>query len=176
MVRSFIESLRQVQEGSGAGLEPQRVIAPGEMENRETPVPLGSRPVAYTWMTLGRPALGSNALLAEGSGDALFSSLAYDEVWAATMRALTKGYEILSSDKDSGHIIAQPVAVSNADPASASLDILVEKRGTDVGVNIHVQANMEIPLAERTYLYKSLFEDIAIILSVGVGGGVHLLS
>jgi tetratricopeptide (TPR) repeat protein len=175
-VRSFVESLRQVKERTGAGLESQRVSAPGVMENREPPVPVGSRPVSYTWTILGRPVLGSNTLLAEGSGDALFSSLAYDEVWAATIKALTKGYEILYSDKNSGQIIAQPVAVSNADPASASLSILVEKRGADVGVNVGVAADAEMPLAIKTSLYKSLFEDVAIILSVGVGGGVQSVS
>ncbi len=175
-VRSFVESLRQVEERTGAGLEPQRVSAPGVMENREPPVPVGSRPVSYTWTILGRPVLGSNTLFAEGSGDALFSSLAYDEVWAATIKALTKGYEILYSDKNSGQIIAQPVAVSNADPASASLSILVEKRGADVGVNVGVAADVEMPPAKKTSLYKSLFEDIAIILSVGVGGGAQSVS
>ena len=139
-------------------------------ENRDPPVPFGSRPVSYTWTTLARPVLGANALLAEGSGDALYSSVTFDEVWAATLRALTKGFEVLYSDKSSGRIIVQPVAVSKADPASASLSIGVDKRGADVGVNIHVQGDVEMPPAKRASLYKSLFEDIAVILSVGVGG------
>jgi len=171
-VRSFVESLRQVEERTGARPESRRVSAPGATENREPPVPVGTRPVSYAWTILGRPVLGSKALFAEGSGDALFSSFAYDEVWAATIKALTKGYEILYSDKNSGRIMAQPVAVSSADPASASLNIQVEKRGADIGVNVGVAAGVEMPPAKRTSLYKSLFEDIAVILSGGVGGGV----
>jgi tetratricopeptide (TPR) repeat protein len=175
-VRSFIESLRQVQGRTDAGFEPKRDGNPEMMGDEEPPARVGSRPVSYTWSILDRPTLGSNALLAKGSGDALYTSITYDEVWAATIKALTKGYEILYSDKNSGQIIAQPVAVSNADPVSTSLSILVEKKGADVGVNVGVEADVEMPLAKKTSLYKSLFEDIAIILSVGVGGGVHSVS
>jgi len=127
----------------------------------------GSRPVSYTWTILGRPAPRSDSLLAEGSGDALFASFAVDEVWAATIKALSKGYEIRLSDKGSGRILAEPVTASKADPASRTLSILIEKRGGDVGVNIG--GGGEMPQSQRSSLYKSIFEEIAVILSVGVG-------
>lgn len=167
MVRSFIGSLSQAQGGTDAGPETRRADPPGLTESGEQPVPYGSRPVSYTWTVLGRPVPRSGSLLAEGSGDALFTSFAFDEVWAATIKALSKGYEIRLSDKGSGRILAEPVAASNADPASRTLTILIEKRGADVGVNIGGAG--EMPQSQKSALYKSLFEEIAVILSVGVG-------
>jgi tetratricopeptide (TPR) repeat protein len=167
-VRSFIESLRQVQGRTDAGLEPKRDGEPGMMENGEPPARVGSRPVSYAWSILDRPTLGSNALLAGGSGDALYKSFTYDEVWAATIKALTKGYEILLSDKHSGHILAEPVATSDADRASGVLEILVQQRGADVGVNINIDIKTGVSPSSKTSLYGSLFEDIAVILSAGV--------
>jgi tetratricopeptide (TPR) repeat protein len=168
MVRSFIESLNQVQGRTDAGLEPKREGEPGMMENGEPPARVGSRPVSYAWSILDRPTLGSNALLAGGSGDALYKSFTYDEVWAATIKALIKGYEILLSDKHSGHILVEPVATSDADRASGVLEILVQQRGADVGVNINIDIKTGVSPSSKTSLYGSLFEDIAVILSSGV--------
>jgi len=165
--RSFLESLDQIQGRPGPGPESRQVSEPGLAEGAEPPVPVGSRPVSYTWTVLGRATLVANSLLAEGSGDAVFASSDYDEVWAATVKALAKGYEILYSDKGSGSIIAQPVAVSKAEQPSGPLDIRVKKRGADIGVNVHISTEKDLPPAAKSTLYRSLFEEIAIILSVG---------
>ena len=174
-VRSFAESLGRIQGRTDAGLEPERTGDPGAMESKEPPIRVGSRPVSYTWSILDRPTLGSDTLLAAGSGNALYQSFTYDEVWAATMKALIKGYEILLSDKQTGHILADPVATSDARRASGTIEILVQRRGADVGVNVNVGAKTEMSQPGKASLYGSLFEDIAVLLSAGViedtGGG-----
>jgi tetratricopeptide (TPR) repeat protein len=166
-VRSFIESLNRLQGRPGTGQEIRPADEPGMEDGLEPPVPFGTRRVSYSWTVLGRAALGPESLLAEGSGEALFTSSTIDEVWAATIKALTKGYEILRSDESSGLIMARPVAASKADTAAASLEIRIEKRGADVGVNVQIAAGTEMPPAIRSSLYKSLFEEIAIALTVG---------
>lgn len=164
LARSLIESLDQAREKKASGHQPEPVKETGMTDEKGLPVRAGPRPVSYSWSILTRPILSANSRLAEGSGDALYASRTFNEVWAATIKALTADHRILYSDKDSGHIIAEPAAASDADPVSGSLDILIEQRGPDVGVNVNVGTKMEMPLTKKTSLYNSLFENIAIAL------------
>lgn len=168
LARSLLEGLGQTQEKEASGRQPEPVNEAGITDEKDVPVRAGPRPVSYSWTILTRSVPGSKSLLPEGSGDALYASRTFDEVWTATIKSLTKDHRILSSDKDSGHIIAEPAAVSTADTVPASLDILIERRGPDVGVNVNVGAEKEIPLAKKTSFYNSLFEKIAVAL-VGRG-------
>lgn len=129
----------------------------------------GSQPFSYTWLILSQSTYGSKSHFA-GSGDGLYTSKTYDEVWAATIKALREEYVILYSEKGSGQIIAEHV---NEDPPVGSIVIGVEKRRTGIGVNIDVGRNKVMPLLEKKSIYASLFENIADILKGGVVGGVQ---
>jgi tetratricopeptide (TPR) repeat protein len=169
--RSFLESANQVQEKRDPGVDQKQDSDQGVRETRAAHAPAGSQPFSFSWSILSQPVLVSNTLHAAGSGDGLYISKTYDDVWAATIRALTKDYEILYSGKDSGHIMAERMAGAKADPAFGSITVWVEERDGGIGVNITVPLDEEIPLSKRTALYKSLFEDIAAILA---GGSAHL--
>lgn len=164
LARSLLEGLGQARETEDPGRQPEPVNEAGITDEKGLPVRAGPRPVSYSWSILTRPMPGSRSLLAEGSGDALYTSRTFHEVWAATIKALTTDHKLLYSDEGSGHIVAEPAAASNAGPASASLDILIEQRGPDVGVNVNVGTTVEMPLTKKTSLYNSLFENIAIAL------------
>lgn len=120
------------------------------------------KPFSWTWSILSQPLFRSDAhvnyVLEAGSGDGLYASKTFDEVWAATREALSKNYEIRDSDKDSGRMLAYGGAI---------LDVHVEERRGGIGVNIDVGGDKRIPVQERAPIYKPLFEDIAARLSGG---------
>jgi len=94
-------------------------------------------------------------------GDGLFTSKTYDEVWAATVKALMQSkYRVVHSDKDSGSISADELQTKYPVP----LEIIIEKRENDIGVI--VDAISDRPLLTLTYnsICKRLYQKIAVNL------------
>jgi len=94
-------------------------------------------------------------------GDGLFTSKTFDEVWAATLKALMQSkYRVVHSDKDSGSISADELQTKYPVP----LEIIVEKRENDIGVIVN--AISDRPLLTLTYntICKNLYQKIAVNL------------
>ena len=164
-VRSFMESLTQVLEKKNPGPESEQAADPGLKAGGERPAQGGPQPFSFKWSVVSGPTLISDFILAEGSGDGLYISKTYDEVWAATITALARKYAILYSEKKSGRIMAEPNSGSNEDRAFGSLTIFIKAREDGIGVNIAVGLGSKMSLSTRTSIYKALFEDIAAILA-----------
>jgi tetratricopeptide (TPR) repeat protein len=167
-VRSFIDSLNPAHGKTDQGPGSKQGGDAATVRDEE---PVGYAPghsVFYTWTVLGKPlATSDDTILPAGSGDALFSSAPYDAVWAATLKALAEDYKILNSDKKTGRILAETGDISSTGTPFRSLSIRVQQRGMDVGVNVKVGAKEELSPEAKKSLLASLFEDIAVLLSVG---------